>query len=124
VQAGTQTTAGCVGQEPGGERCGRRPAVSGQVSDEKTNACEPLLTHRKNRTMALAPAAAVVAVDALALAAAVVAVDVGKTTAAVLVTDGQWHRQGTTVQHPYTRIDRDYDTLIESDAFPRSTPWP
>jgi len=31
----------------GGERCGKGPAGPGQVSDEKTNMCEPLLTHRK-----------------------------------------------------------------------------
>ena len=29
--------------------------VAGQVCDEKTNVCEPLLTHRKNRTMASKP---------------------------------------------------------------------
>jgi len=31
------------------------PRVAGQVCDEKTNVCEPLLTHRKNRTMASKP---------------------------------------------------------------------
>ena len=31
------------------------PLSAGQVGDEKTNVCEPLLTHRKNRTMALKP---------------------------------------------------------------------
>ena len=30
----------------GRERCGKVPTGSGQVSDEKTNMCEPLLTHR------------------------------------------------------------------------------
>ena len=30
-----------------GERPGKGPARPGQVSDEKTNMCEPLLTHRK-----------------------------------------------------------------------------
>ena len=30
-----------------GERSGKGPARPGQVSDEKTNMCEPLLTHRK-----------------------------------------------------------------------------
>ena len=31
------------------------PLSAGQVCDEKTNVCEPLLTHRKNRTMASKP---------------------------------------------------------------------
>ncbi len=31
------------------------PLSAGQVGDEKTNVCEPLLTHRKNRTMASKP---------------------------------------------------------------------
>ena len=31
----------------GGERCGKGPLSAGQVCDEKTNVCEPLLTHRK-----------------------------------------------------------------------------
>ena len=31
------------------------PLSAGQVCDEKTNMCEPLLTHRKNRTMASKP---------------------------------------------------------------------
>jgi hypothetical protein len=31
------------------------PLTAGQVCDEKTNVCEPLLTHRKNRTMASKP---------------------------------------------------------------------
>jgi len=31
---------------------GEGPLSAGQVGDEKTNVCEPLLTHRKNRTMA------------------------------------------------------------------------
>src|SRR3954470_11914804 len=39
----------------GGERCGKGPLSAGQVCDEKTNVCEPLLTHRKNRTMASKP---------------------------------------------------------------------
>ena len=30
----------------GGERCGKGPLSAGQVCDEKTNVCEPLLTHR------------------------------------------------------------------------------
>ena len=30
----------------GGERCGKGPLSAGQVGDEKTNVCEPLLTHR------------------------------------------------------------------------------
>ena len=30
----------------GGERCRKRPVLAGQVCDEKTNVCEPLLTHR------------------------------------------------------------------------------
>ena len=28
--------------------CGKGPLSAGQVCDEKTNMCEPLLTHRKN----------------------------------------------------------------------------
>jgi hypothetical protein len=31
------------------------PLSVGQVGDEKTNVCEPLLTHRKNKTMASKP---------------------------------------------------------------------
>ena len=31
------------------------PLSAGQVSDEKTNVCEPLLTHRKVSTMASKP---------------------------------------------------------------------
>ena len=31
------------------------PLSAGQVCDEKTNVCEPLLTHRKSRTMASKP---------------------------------------------------------------------
>jgi hypothetical protein len=31
------------------------PRSVGQVGDEKTNVCEPLLTHRKNKTMASKP---------------------------------------------------------------------
>ena len=31
------------------------PLSAGQVSDEKTNVCKPLLTHRKNRTTASKP---------------------------------------------------------------------
>src|SRR5213078_4144690 len=31
------------------------PLSAGQVSGEKTNVCEPLLTHRKNKTMASKP---------------------------------------------------------------------
>ena len=34
---------------------GKGPLSAGQVCDEKTNVCEPLLTHRKNRTMASKP---------------------------------------------------------------------
>ena len=34
---------------------GEGPLSAGQVGDEKTNVCEPLLTHRKNRTMASKP---------------------------------------------------------------------
>ncbi len=34
----------------GGERCGKGPSRAGQVCDEKTNVCEPLLTHRKAKT--------------------------------------------------------------------------
>ena len=30
-----------------GSDCGEGPQSAGQVSDEKTNVCEPLLTHRK-----------------------------------------------------------------------------
>ena len=30
----------------GGKRLRRRPRCRGQVGDEKTNVCEPLLTHR------------------------------------------------------------------------------
>ena len=31
------------------------PLSAGQVGDRKTNVCEPLLTHRKNKTMASKP---------------------------------------------------------------------
>jgi hypothetical protein len=31
------------------------PLSVGQVGDEKTNVCEPLLTHRKGKTMASKP---------------------------------------------------------------------
>ena len=34
----------------GRERYGKGPQSAGQVSDEKTNVCEPLLTHRKYKT--------------------------------------------------------------------------
>ena len=34
----------------GGKRLRKRPATTGQVCDEKTNVCEPLLTHRKYET--------------------------------------------------------------------------
>src|SRR5664279_6049818 len=34
---------------------GKGPLSAGQVCDEKTNMCEPLLTHRKNRMMASKP---------------------------------------------------------------------
>ena len=34
---------------------GEGPLSAGQVGDEKTNVCEPLLTHRKNRTVASKP---------------------------------------------------------------------
>ena len=39
----------------GGKRLRKRPAPTGQVSDEKTNVCEPLLTHRNNPTKASKP---------------------------------------------------------------------
>lgn len=31
----------------GGERCGKGPLLAGQVCDEKTKVCEPLLTRQK-----------------------------------------------------------------------------
>jgi len=34
---------------------GKGPLSAGQVCDEKTNVCEPLLMHRKNRTVASKP---------------------------------------------------------------------
>ena len=34
---------------------GKGPLSAGQVCDEKTNVCEPLLMHRKSRTMASIP---------------------------------------------------------------------
>jgi hypothetical protein len=39
----------------GGKRLRTRPAAAGQVCDEKTNVCEPLLTHRNNPTKASKP---------------------------------------------------------------------
>jgi hypothetical protein len=39
----------------GGKRLRTRPAAAGQVGDEKTNVCEPLLTHRNHPKMASKP---------------------------------------------------------------------
>jgi hypothetical protein len=44
----------------GGKRLRKRPATAGQVCDEKTNVCEPLLTHRNNPTTASKPGSEVV----------------------------------------------------------------
>ena len=43
-----QTAAmSCRSRAGVGSDCGKGPRSAGQVSDEKTNVCEPLLTHRK-----------------------------------------------------------------------------
>ena len=44
----SQTTAvSCRSRAGVGSDCGEGPLSAGQVSDEKTNMCKPLLTHRK-----------------------------------------------------------------------------
>src|SRR5664279_5021529 len=44
----SQTTAvSCRSRAGVGSDCGQGPPTAGQVSDEKTNMCKPLLTHRK-----------------------------------------------------------------------------
>jgi hypothetical protein len=44
---GSQTTAvSCRSRAGVGSDCGEGPLSAGQVSDEKTNMCKPLLTHR------------------------------------------------------------------------------
>jgi hypothetical protein len=43
-----------------GSDCGNGPQPAGQVRDEKTNVCEPLLTHRNSPTMASEPGMEVV----------------------------------------------------------------
>jgi hypothetical protein len=43
----SQTAAvSCRSRAGVGSDCGEGPGVGGQVGDEKTNVCEPLLTHR------------------------------------------------------------------------------
>ena len=45
---GAQTAAvSCRSRAGVGSDCGKGPQPAGQVCDEKTNMCEPLLTHRK-----------------------------------------------------------------------------
>jgi hypothetical protein len=52
----SQTTAVSYRSRAGvGSDCGHGPQPAGQVSDEKTNVCEPLLTHRNNPTTASKP---------------------------------------------------------------------
>jgi len=47
-RSGTQTAAvSCRSRAGVGSDCGKGPLSAGQVRDEKTNVCEPLLTHRK-----------------------------------------------------------------------------
>jgi hypothetical protein len=49
----SQTTAvSCRSRAGVGSDCGNGPQPAGQVCDEKTNVCKPLLTHRNNPTMA------------------------------------------------------------------------
>jgi hypothetical protein len=53
---GTQTTAvSCRSRAGVGSDCGKGPLPAGQVCDEKTNMCEPLLTHRNPSMMASEP---------------------------------------------------------------------
>jgi len=52
----SQTAAvSCRSRAGVGSDCGDGPQLAGQVCDEKTNVCEPLLTHRNNPTTASKP---------------------------------------------------------------------
>jgi hypothetical protein len=52
----SQTTAvSCRSRAGVGSDCGQGPLTAGQVCDEKTNVCKPLLTHRNNPTTASKP---------------------------------------------------------------------
>jgi hypothetical protein len=52
----SQTTAvSCRSRAGVGSDYGKGPPSAGQVCDEKTNVCEPLLTHRNNPTKASKP---------------------------------------------------------------------
>jgi len=54
----TQTPAvSCRSRAGVGSDCGEGPQSAGQVRDEKTNVCEPLLTHRKSQMTASKPGA-------------------------------------------------------------------
>src|SRR6202040_588677 len=47
----TQTaTVSCRSRAGVGSDCGKGPQSAGQVCDEKTNVCKPLLTHREHET--------------------------------------------------------------------------
>jgi hypothetical protein len=57
----SQTAAvSCRSRAGVGSDCGNGPQPAGRVCDEKTNVCEPLLTHRNNPTMASKPGLEVV----------------------------------------------------------------
>src|SRR5271155_6213760 len=52
----SQTAAvSCRSRAGVGSDCGEGPLPAGQVGDEKTNVCEPLLTHRQKPMMASKP---------------------------------------------------------------------
>jgi hypothetical protein len=53
---GSQTTAvSCRSRAGVGSDCGEGPQSAGQVCDEKTNMCKPLLTHRNHPKLASKP---------------------------------------------------------------------
>jgi hypothetical protein len=55
---GSQTAAvSCRSRAGVGSDCGKGPQPAGQVCDEKTNMCKPLLTHRKHPKLVSKPGA-------------------------------------------------------------------